>query len=411
MTKPLNKGISGARGQALVLMIMSMLGLWVGFTWVIQLSERSQRQTHIQQVADHATEAFAIIAARDLNYKAVTNRAMIANSVAIAQLVGLTSYINMISQTSNNASLITSWVPYLNAVMIRIAQTLNSFRQSFHSAVSTLINLERVLIQLLSSSQLLFHAAAAATALQTSAKMVEQADEGLELVLLNHATMPEFSYLWLMYQHRQSNIGEHLDLIQRSRDGFSRRRSYRWFSVGAGVTARFDKWGGSEVIASLGSNISWQAIDVATLRVRLGPFSSYTVPVGWGGAYVGQRPPVSGRVDSSAFGGAYAARRSLSRQSAVQARILHPTMPAPQFNSINPDSKFPQITLVVREKAQYSPAQGFAIARAQVRYQRPEMLWPRRDNRQERANLFNGLWRAQLVSISIAEQWLLEQQI
>ena len=392
-------------------MVLSMLGLWVGFIWVVQLSERSQRQTHIQQVADHATEAFAIIAARDLNFKAVTNRAMIANAIAIAQLVGLNSYVNMMTLTSQNSSLLTSWVPYLNAVMARIAQTLQSFRQSFQSASVSLINLENILIQLLSNSQLLFHAAAAATALQTSSRIVELADENLELVLLNHATMPEFSYLWLFYQHRQSPLHEYIDMVQRSRDGFSRHRSYRWFSVGSGVSARFEKWGGTEITANAGTRMSWQAIDVATLRVRLGPFSRYTVPIGWGGSYVGMRPPIAGRVDANAFGGAYAARRSLSQQSARQARMLQPTLPAPLYSSVEPEDRFPRITLVVREKATSEAAQGFAIARAEVRFERPEALWPRRDRARERANLFNALWRAQLVPISIAEQWLLEQQV
>lgn len=411
MTKPLNKGIKKARGQALILMVLSMLGLWVGFTWVIQLSERSQRQTHIQQVADHATEAFAVIAARDLNFKAVTNRAMIANAIAIAQLVGLNSYLSMMAQTSSNAALITSWIPYLNAVMARIAQALNSFRQSFQSAVTALINLEHILIQLLSNSQLLFHAAAAATALQTSSKIIEETDDQLELVLLNHATLPEFSYLWLMYQNRQSPLAEYIDLVQQSRDGFSQQRSYRWFGIGSGVSARFNKWGGTEVKGTRGSQMSWQAIDIASLRVRLGPFNSYTVPVGWGGAFVGSRPPVAGRVNSAEFGGAYAAQRGLSRQGARQARMLRPTLPAPSYSRVNPNDRLPQVTLLVREKTAADSAPGFAISRAQLRYERPDTLWPRRDGKQERANLFNALWRAQLVPISVAEQWLLEQQV
>src|SRR5690554_2574179 len=236
------------RGQALILMLFILLGAWVGFTWVTQLSERSQRQAHIQLTADLATESFAVIASRDLNYKAITNRAMLANSIAIAQLVGLQSYTAMITQTTQNTALITSWVPYLNAVMARISQMMRSLQRTLTTTISNLINLERILIQLLSQSQLLFHAAASATALQTAQHIVTSADDSLEIVFLNHATLPEFSYLWLMYQNRQSNSGQFINMAQFSRDGFSKRRSYTWFSVGAGVTARLEKWGGTEIV-------------------------------------------------------------------------------------------------------------------------------------------------------------------
>ena len=226
-----------------MLMLFIILGAWVGLTWVTQLSERSQRQSHIQLVADLATESFGVIASRDLNYKAITNRAMLANTIAIAQLVGLQSYTTMIAQTTQNAALITSWVPYLNAIMARISQMMRSLQRTLATTIRSLVNMERILIQLLSQSQLLFHAAASATALQTAQHIVASADESLEIALLNHATLPEFSYLWLMYQNRQSDSGQFINMAQFSRDGFSKRRSYNWFSVGTGVSARLEKWG------------------------------------------------------------------------------------------------------------------------------------------------------------------------
>ena len=408
MKRPL-KIIKHQRGQALIMMLFILLGTWVGLTWVTQLSERSQRQAHIQLVADLATESFAVIASRDLNYKAITNRAMLANSIAIAQLVGLQSYTTMISQTTQNAALITSWVPYLNAVMARISQMMRSLQRTLGTTISNLVNLERILIQLLSQSQLLFHAAASATALQTAQHIVTSADDSLEIVLLNHATLPEFSYLWLMYQNRQSNSGQFINMAQFSRDGFSKRRSYTWFNVGTGVTARLEKWGGTEIVRTATNHMSWQAIDIATLRVRLGPLSSYTVPVGWGGAAVGTRPPAYTPLDGEAFGGAYRGHGGISRQAAMQARVLQPSMMVPLYSSVDSNARLPKITLVVREKD--DPYKSFAISRAQLQYTRPRVLWPRRDRLFERANLFNGLWQARLVSISIAEQWLLEQQL
>ena len=155
--------------------------------------------------------------------------------------------------------------------------------------------------------------------------------------------------------------------------------------------------------------MSWQAIDIAALRVRLGPLHSYTVPVGWGAAAVGSRPPAYSPIDDQAFGGAYRGHRGISQQAAVQARVLQPSMRVPLYSSVDSNAQLPKITLVVREKDE--PYHSFAISRAQLQYARPRALWPRRDQLFERANLFNGLWQARLVSISMAEQWLLEQQL
>ncbi|RAJ93681.1 hypothetical protein [Aliidiomarina maris] len=408
--KPRNKAIKCQQGQALVLMLAVIVVAWVGLTWVVQLSERSQRQTHIQQVADYATQAFAVVAARDLNFKAVTNRAMLVNSVAIAQLVGLHAYLEMLSRTSQNAALVTSWVPYANAAMAQVARALHTVQRSYTTAASGLIQLHQLTIQLLSHAQTLFHAAASVTALRTSQHVVTTADNSLELVLFNHATLPQFAYVWLGYQHRQSDISDFITLAQRSRDPFSQARSYRWFSVSPGlVNARLEKWGGSEISHQFTRHIHWQAIDIATLRVRLGPFRSFTVPLGWGGASAGLRPPFVTTPARDAFGGAYHARRSLSRQSAAQATVLTNSMPAPLYYSVDSDRRLPQITLAVREKD--SEYKAYAVSRAGLHFHRPNLLWPRRDAWYERANLYNAVWRAQPESISIAEQWILEQQL
>lgn len=402
---------SANKGQALIALLLCVMGLFFGLLAVTELGQRAQRQTHIQQVADHATEAFAIVVARDLNFKAVTNRAALANQVAIAQLVGLSSYLAMLNETTRNSALVTSWIPYLNAIMARLAQTLQQIQQPFNRAVQGLIQAEALLIQLLSSSQLLFHAAAAATALQTSQQIVEGTDERLQLVLLNHATLPDFAYSWLTYQRRDALASYYQPLLQQSRDGFSARRSYRWFGIGGAVSARFDKWGGTELVPTYNQRLHVQAIDVATLRVRLGPFRRYTVPVGTGSSYAGARPPVSGSVAPTAFGGAYAARGALSRNTALRSRRLSQPLTMPALYRVHSNSDWPRITLVVRENMESDPLQPFAIARAQVRYHRPAELWPRRDRLIERSNLLNALWQARLVPVSIAEQWLLEQQV
>lgn len=399
------------KGQALLALLLLLLGLFLGLLSVVDLSRQAHRVTHIQQVTDNAAEAFAIIVARDLNFKSVTNRAAIANQIAIAQLVGLSSYLAMLNETSRNATLIVSWVPYVNVAMARLSQALQRLQRPFNQAVQGLIQAENMLVQLLANSQLLFHAAAAATALQTAQYIVEGTDNELELVLLNHSTLPDLAYSWLTYQQRSASATYFLPLLQQSRDGFSEARSYRWFGVGGALGATFDKWGGTEFRLTSARQLSVQAIDVATLRVRLGPFNRYTVPVASGAAHLGTRPPTAGYVVGDAFGGAYRARASYSRHAAARSRRLGLPLTMPILYRIHSHNDWPQITLVARRREAVDTLQPFAIARARVHYERPPQLWPRRDGRGERSHLLNALWQARLVPINIAEQWLLEQQV
>ena len=52
----------------------------------------TSEKMELQNAADAAAFSVAVVEARDLNYMAYTNRAMVANEVAIGQLVGLASW-------------------------------------------------------------------------------------------------------------------------------------------------------------------------------------------------------------------------------------------------------------------------------------------------------------------------------
>ncbi|MGX5914418.1 hypothetical protein ACR0ST_06745 [Aliidiomarina sp. Khilg15.8] len=409
--KPQSRATRSQRGQVLVLLLVSLLGLWLGSNYVLSLSQVAQRQTHIQHVADHATEALAIVAARDLNYKAVTNRAMLANHIAMAQLAGLVSWFRMVNETTRNSALVTSWVPYLNAVMAQLSRAVQQMQQPFTQAVQLGLRAQQMLVQLISSSQLLFHAAAAVTALQSAEHIIERSDPSLQLVLLNHASLPDLAYTWLRFQRRERRNQEFVELLQQSRDGFTQRRSYTWLRLGRAVRVSLDKWGGSEAVSNGRQHLNWQAVDVATLRVRLGPFSAFTLPVGRGASHMGQRPPLGGPVPADAFGGSYRARNAVSRSAAAQSVYLGNRLPVPGHQRIA-HADLPSITLLLRTRTDAGDAApGWAAAKAQITYARPQSLWPRRDAHSEQANLFNALWRAELQPLSAAERWLLEQQI
>ncbi|HTH95269.1 MAG TPA: pilus assembly protein TadG-related protein [Rhodocyclaceae bacterium] len=78
--------------------LLMILGLYAMYGMNSQVVEKIR----LQNTADAAAYSAAIIEARDYNFSAYTNRAMVANQVAVAQFVGLTSWMrNMAAFAAN----------------------------------------------------------------------------------------------------------------------------------------------------------------------------------------------------------------------------------------------------------------------------------------------------------------------
>ncbi len=87
------------RGQAILLILLVtvacvLLGLSLVNTGILT-SEKMQ----LQNAADAAAYSVSTIEARDLNFTAYTNRAMVANEVALGQMVGMASWAKMTRST------------------------------------------------------------------------------------------------------------------------------------------------------------------------------------------------------------------------------------------------------------------------------------------------------------------------
>ena len=84
-------------GQAILLiLLLSVAAVLIGLSLVntgIMTSEKMQ----LQNAADATAYSVSTVEARDLNFTAYTNRAMIANEVAIAQMAGIMSHASMIT--------------------------------------------------------------------------------------------------------------------------------------------------------------------------------------------------------------------------------------------------------------------------------------------------------------------------
>ncbi len=91
----------------------------------------------LQNAADATAYGISLLEARDLNFAAYTNRAMVANEVAIAQLVGLMSWANMVRSIPEFLNLYLA--PAISALAASgfgapLATILQAFINGFRSA-------------------------------------------------------------------------------------------------------------------------------------------------------------------------------------------------------------------------------------------------------------------------------------
>lgn len=87
-------------GQALIYGIFVLLGSLASLFFLFNVGQLVREKVKLVNAADAVAYSAGVMHARALNFEAYTNRAMVANTVAIAQLVSLSSWI---SYTNNLA--------------------------------------------------------------------------------------------------------------------------------------------------------------------------------------------------------------------------------------------------------------------------------------------------------------------
>src|SRR5450830_1699265 len=80
------------RGQALLFVTVTALVMLLAMLTMFSMGQLTTEKMKLQNTADAAAYSAAIAQARDYNFSAYLNRGMIANDVAVAQLVGLASW-------------------------------------------------------------------------------------------------------------------------------------------------------------------------------------------------------------------------------------------------------------------------------------------------------------------------------
>jgi hypothetical protein len=315
-------------GQALVYVTVMLGVMALGLAYVYNSYILSNEKTRLQNATDAVAYSVATVEARDLNFKAYTNRAMIANQIAVAQFVGLVSWIRWADNTARNINAIGQFIPYVNVVTGAIRNAMNAVRNVMEPIMQAAASAADLIIELLQNSQNVYHYGTIAVARDTMVQVAQANDPAIDTGLSfgnfifaadyfnKHrnftrqfdpdAVKNNASTVWgrrgRNYLQNRDRMEEFRSITMNSRDGFSSNRNYRF---GPRITIPyFRKWemrrsGGTELVGdtSQAQYYSWIAMDTMSLhqskfkcrrlRCRWRGWSEI-IPIGWGAARNGE---------------------------------------------------------------------------------------------------------------------------
>lgn len=302
--------------------LLVLMALALGYSY--NASRVSAEKTRLQNTADAAAYSVAVVESRDLNFKAYTNRAMVANQVAIAQSISLVSWSRFVKRYVENISIITSWIPYVGAAMRAASQGVTVIMQLLEKALEVIIPTINELERVLSAAQSTHHGATVLLAHDVFKDVVEKNDPAVDRSLSVNAIASMGKYVIghqsfteryspgevtrtnktttaanKKYEVHKKRMDEFRLITLASRDGFSKNRTYNYIgtlNIPFGVQFKVRKAGGSELTGSssnmneTGNYYTWSAMDTMSAHLRrfksLSGWSSWkeASPIGWGAA-------------------------------------------------------------------------------------------------------------------------------
>lgn len=178
--------LRGQRGQALVFATFTSILVILALFAMYSMGGQTIEKIRLQNTADAGAYSAALAEARDYNFSAYTNRAMVANQVGVAQFVGMTSWFRNLSAFTNNNDATNAGRSVLYELMMNIwpGGTLKPAYKTIYKAIGAFagvfdegklgstfmkgaITLLDGLIRIYSESQRVYHYGTALTVAQT----------------------------------------------------------------------------------------------------------------------------------------------------------------------------------------------------------------------------------------------------
>lgn len=330
--------VAGASGQALVPALIFLLAGCLGLYVAFNSFQMTSAKIKLQNTADAAAYSAAVLQARDYNFSAYTNRAMIANQVTAAQVVALKSWIDELDATYSTSELDVTvgnladhpdqWTSPKQLGQADITPVRAALDALLPTVARNIGSLNRAL----SVAQANYHAAVF-TAVPDTADAVAQLNQPDTHVTSGYFTSPRNAAqlaAWTSYAATVMPAGkigadDFADVVTASAtlDGFVRNRSsvrsvapnFQQLNDSASVLCRTTNSSITVNVTHAGGTqlrsdkAGWQSIDASTAHLWISCFGAIESVAGYGGSANGHiasfmtNPPFAAWQDWQGYGG------------------------------------------------------------------------------------------------------------
>jgi Putative Flp pilus-assembly TadE/G-like len=442
------------RGQALVYGLFILGSGLAALFFLFNMGQLTREKSKLVNTADAVAYSAGVMHARTLNYQAYTNRAMMANTVAIAQLISLSSWLEYADSVGGTMGQITFDLdprkyPFYYPSYLIAQTTASSIRSALDnsgggSVLQGLASTSDTIIEALAASQLAAHVGLLAqrTSVLDAVAQANYRNDGT--VTIDHnfsrwASLTLDPYASFVQRYEDSDRTRFAEVAgaAKDRDGFMRTRN--WLSpmpaipfmgvqcYSANVAGRMDfvvRSGGTEL---LGFD-EWKAADVMS-EYRWVPKSKTDVlcqavaetPIAWASPSAADNA-TSFDTDFNHYNMALI-RNPLSTSAAFTVSSRSWAYNGlPSFYDLdqdilndtsNRDPRLEYSVRLLRNRAQLMTSEGRSEVRPStnlnsyqaniaggddvVAVSTSEVFFERRDGRQEIGSLFNPYWHVRLI--------------
>lgn len=422
------------RGQVLPLALVLLITVAATLLYMFNTGQLVQEKLRLTNTADAVAYSAGVFEARLLNYDAYTNRAIIANQIAIGQAVGLASWAKYMGSSAATLRPYLYLIPGVGNVLAEGMQRFDALMDTLTPALAGAVTRHDAAVQALALSQQLLHGPGDTVALASRLALMQRVarendpDAAVDPLPLGD----DFVGFTRAYATRDDRrrMGA---LVNDSREAFLRSRNWNFGFVVLCHGIELRKRGSTELIDLVDG---WKSMDTLSAhhhRVRRLRCRRSEQPLGYGAAasddgladaaysYAGSRstnPQASARAQSSAGlasgfepsattvgGGAIPSFRELSEQALA---ITEPTTrltirvtksAAAQRFSGGASSVRPAGRLQLFDGAMAGGVSA-AMASVEVFFERPDAGNTVHPGRVELASLFNPYWQARLAPVS-----------
>lgn len=384
------------KGYTAAWLLPILAALMVLLLGAMQRGVEVRESWYQQNIADNMAVSAAVLMAREMNLLAITNRALLANELSIAQVVGIASWYQMMKDVADRSAIISAWIPYLNSITSTIARIVRRMERPLNQVLQGVIYFQQAITTALRATQWYARLAFAMEIPRTLSQIYQQhGQQGDAWQLLHAPGIVPAPWLWWTFippQRSGNDAGLSQRLMHASLDAFSAKRSYPWFDL---IGLELAKAGGARLVVNDAGAWHWQGIDTVSLHVR-GLLDSTELAVGDGASYLGDQIQ---RIEVEHFGGS-AATNPTATEWAADSQLAMGRY-ATTFSYFNRPQLAPEDwpKVIVRLPQ--------ATSKAGVFYSRPQRWFARRDEQLEQANLFNALWQERLESLTLRDRTML----